>query len=409
MSASVKVANARNFANRLASMRMPASDKVTVNPLKADTYPVADRILQDSWNYVDASGADWGRTVSFTIPRSVGHIYELFLQVTLPSTASVSYTGIPAAKIIQQYQLYVGNLLIDCSGRAIYEANRNFSNQNDVIMQTLQAGLGAVPSQDIFMRLHYPGSVSVSVTNASNSHDESYGLPFPLNKCNNDMVIRLQLATAAQMATGTLPAAAPTLRLWYQAVWSSDESDNLVNNGKEQSIYIPGVYLTEYTKPGASLSSSTNNSVSIDSATQDAEHIGILMSAATDAQITAQTEYAGQALQQLELKVGGTSYYKIESTGDGKFRQDLMKRDRSFVIDHNDNVNYTYFIPLTINPYQIPGDEFVGVNIYRNNPEIVYRATISTTTGEIWFCGVVKCLYEITPSGSVNRFFNAQN
>lgn len=402
--ASNRVVNAKQFKDRIYSLKMPASDKVGSTPLKADSYPVAKEVIQDYFDYfVPQTGVAWGSQVTFRIPRSVGRIYDLFMQIDLPAD-SVTYCPYTAAKIINRYQLNIGNNLIDCSGSSMFfNRQQNLEiHGRDFFSDAAGGSAGGSPSTSLFIMLDYPGSYSVSIPGAANTHEQSYSIPFPLNKCNNDMIITVTLPTAAEASVGTAPTGVPSFRLWYQTVWSSDDDENrLNNNGLQEEIFMPGYYLTNYDNDITFGTAETG--INISSGLQDGQILNILVQGQSAAQITAKNYYAGLSFNTLRLNVNGVDFFKTYSASETEFRQGLGTRQKPFEDGALDAKVYNIW--GTTDPFLIGSDEYLGLNLYRNNPTLYVSTATAIGAGKLNVTSVTKVVYIIDKFGMVNKFW----
>lgn len=407
MSSSVKVNNALQFRNRALFNKLPASDKYTTDPIRADKFPVANKVVQDFWNYIDAPPTAWGKQLQFTIPRSDGMLYEMYLEIMLPSDA-VTYVALPAIAAIQQYEFLVGNSLINCSGRAMFEGRRLFMNTETRSQYIALAGGDGgtdIPSTSVFSLLDWPGCMWSDIN--AWSHDEAWGVPFPLNKCNADAQVRIQLNSAANMVTSGTLASNASFRLWYQSVGTSNVDDDLVNNGQDGGIIIPGYRIIENTS-GQSYTLSTTTSVPVDitPSIDDGELLFLLVSANTAAELSTNKKYFAGALQkELKLVVNGNNFYQHYSTQDGIMRGFNTKGVITDTVASGYSI-VTYPIECSTNGFQVFGSEWSGLNLFRNNPRITVTMDSVSGAGNVFVASVTRCFYIISPQGSVNYFMN---
>lgn len=412
-SASNKVANAQNFVNQIYSKRMPAGNKQLSTPLVADQFPVASDIIQEAFQYVIPSGLSWGSQMTFTIPRSVGSIYNLFLEFDMPTDSGVTYCPYTAVQLVQNYQLYVGNQLINCSGDAMFNVRQKFLEVHGREMYAKYAcgtgaNSGAAPGDKLFLVCDYPGSFDITIPGATITHDDSYSIPFPLNKCNSDMIVQVTLPNISDIVTsGTLPSSSlPQVKLWYQSIWSSDVAFNQVNNsGNAQPIHIPGYRLNE-----ASLIADISpaiNYLDFESCIQQGQMDRFLFRVSSAAQIAAKDYFTGIQVQREVFTVNGIEFHKTESATETEFRESNWIRQDAF-IDEQKNP-FIYSINGTVNPFSIPADEYICINPYRNNPRLGITTASTYAGARVKFTAVTKCDYIIDTSGTVMFYTQSTN
>ncbi len=401
--ATVRVENARQFKERLYSLKMPQGDKVNTTPLKADEYAVSHDIIQDYFQYtLPENTVQWGSQTNFKIPRTSGRIYELFLEITMAADAA-SYCPYTAAAIVKQYQVFVGNQLINCSGSSMFmNRQQNLEVHGREFFAAAAGGAtGAVASGSCFLVLDYPGAYSVSIPGATSTHEQSYSIPFPLNKCNNDMMIYVTLPNMADVASATVGV--PQLKLWYQTVWSSDPEENSINNTvNSKPIYIPGYYLTNYEGNPATLSTSEVG-LNISSAIQDGQMLNLMVQLQSAAQITSKAYLTGLPIASMRLNVGGVDYFKSYNNAENNFRQGLGLRQNAFEDGELDPKFYSIW--GVTDPFLIGSDEYLGINTYRNNPQLYVSTTSAIGAGIINVTSVTKVVYIIDTYGMVDKFW----
>lgn len=409
--ASIRVDNAMNFIGRQYSKLMPASDKHRVKPLVADTFGVSDVVMQDAWASVLPTASLYGQTATFTIPRSVGRIYELLLEVSFPgegATAAVTLCPYTIVKLVQGYQLNVGGNLINTTGECMFQARQSYlSSSSKAFFAEMAGGTSSASINNTndgtqWMVVDYPGSLSVNQDGTVYNHDDSYGLPFPLNKCNQDMTINIQLAQRTDVVVSGTSTLQPTLKLHYHVVWSSDEKENNVNNGTAKSdIFIPGYNLQNLNRNSESIISTQETSINLDSAFKDGQLLKLLIRFSDAATIAAKNYFQGNRLGVIKLAMSGVDLYSVTDVSEAKMKDGLNKRSDPFY-DAAMNPFY-YEIWGSTDPYQICSDQYQGLNLFRNNAILKVSSDSGTlTSGNI--IAITKCLYRIDKAGNVVMF-----
>lgn len=414
-SASVKVANAMQFRDQVYSKRIPDSDKLISTPMLSDRILVGNSVNQEAFQYVIPQGVNWGSQMTFTIPRSVGSIYRMFLEIDLPGDpATINYCPYIAVAMVKNYQVYVGNELINCSGDAMYTAAQSYLEVHGRQFYASAAcgsasGSAAAGGDKVFLLCDYPGAFNVTIPNAIFTHDESYSIAFPLNKCNNDMNIRITLPSTSEVVTGgTLGSTdLPQFKLWYQSIWSSEPSFNLVNNtGNGNSIHIPGYRINEYST--FQNITTSPNSIDMSAPTQFGQMLRFLFRVSTPTQVSTRNYFQGTAVDQQIFTVAGVEYHKTYNLGETMFRQSDWNRQDSF---QDGELNpYVFIINGSPNPFSIPNDEWFAINVFRNNPRLsLANSTALPADCTVKFIVITKCDYIISPSGMVNFYTSSEN
>lgn len=406
--AAIKVENIKQFAPRTYSHLMPASDKRISKPLIADTFTVANEIIQDSWVVTSANSSSYGQVASFTIPRSVGSIYELMLEVVFPAESGVSICPYAAVRLIDNYQLNVGGPLIQTDGESMFMTRQSFLTNDSKKFFAAQAGGTSAASISIasgdsrqFILLDYPGGYSVNNSGSVYTHDDSYGLPFPLNKCNQDMVINITLAPRSAIVTAGTSTLQPTLRLHYQSVWSSDEKFNMVNNTSSGSdIFIPG-YSTKKTTVQQAVGTVPTN-VPLIGQVEDGQLLKLMVKLSNNTQIAAKNYYAGLQLESLRLVMNGVDYYKVDTSQEALFKDGLNRRQAPFE-DGAQNPIY-YEVWGSTDTFLVASDEYYGINIFKQNPYLTLTAPTPSGVTQVDYFAVTKCLYRIDKYGTARYF-----
>jgi hypothetical protein len=406
--ASVRVDNATNFIGRQYSKLMPAADKHIVKPLVADTFGVSDVVVQDAWASVMPTASIYGQTATFTIPRSVGRIYELVLEATFPGEATVTLCPYPIVKLVQGYQLNVGGNLINTTGDCMFQARQSYlSNDSKNFFSTMAGGTSGdsiVNTDEVktFLVVDYPGSLSVNQHASVYNHDDSYGLPFPLNKCNQDMTINIQLAQRADMIIAGTSTLQPSLKLHYHVVWSSNENDNNVNNGTSRAdVFIPGYNLQNINLNSLNITSSQETSINLDSAFKDGQLLKLIARFSTTASVASKKYFTGSALSVLKLAMSGVDLYSVSNASEATFKDGLNRRADPFYDGYANP--YYYEIWGATDPNQISSDQYQCLNLFRNNATLKVSSVSSTlTSGNI--IAITKCLYRIDKAGNVVMF-----
>lgn len=409
--ASNRVENAMSFVGRQYSKLMPVADKHLVKPLLADTFGVSDVVIQDAWASVLPTASMYGQTATFTIPRSVGRIYELLLEVTFPGETGVTLCPYPAVKLVQGYQLNIGGSLINTDGESMFQARQSFLSTSSRSFFAKAAGGTSAASIDnattkkYWMLVDYPGSMSVNQNGAAFTHDDSYGLPFPLNKCNQDMTINIQLAQRSTIVVAGTSTAQPSLKLHYQVVWSSDEKENNVNNGTAKAdIFIPGYSLQNLPRNAESIVSTQETSINLDSAFKDGQLLKLLVRFSTAADITAKNYIQGSPLGTIKLALGGLDFYSVTEASEAVMKDGLARRSDPFY----DNAKNPYYYEIwgSTDPNQITSDQYQCLNLFRNNAILRVASTDSDTLTSGNIISITKCVYRIDKAGNVVVFTN---
>lgn len=408
--ASVKVDNALAFAQRAYSHLLPVTDKVMTKPLVSDTFGVGDQVIQDAWAFVSPQSSNYGQVATFTIPRSVGSIYELVLEATFPAdVANTALCPYAIVKLVDQYQLSIGGTIINSDGEAMFMTRQSYLAEDSRRFYAAQAGGTssanvAVGSNAVtqFMVVDYPGSYSVNQHGSVFTHDDSYGLPFPLNKCNQDMTITINLAPLTAISAGSASLTAqPVLRLHYQAIWSSNESKNLVNNNPASSdIFIPG-YITQRT-PVSTVVGTSPVQVPLNGQTKDGQLLKLLVKLNNSTNITAKNYFKGATVNSMKLNVTGNDFYRVTSTQEAAFKDGLNKRSFSFVDGAQDPIYYDIW--GSSDPYLVASDEYMGINIFRQNPYLELTAPSANNVASLDYIAVTKAVFRIDKFGTVNVF-----
>jgi len=411
MSHSVALANAANFRPRGVFNRLSASQIVKKDPIGLDHAVVGTKSIAGTWQYVDlTSGGAWGSTASFRIPNSVGAIWGLYADITMPSDGSMTYGPLPAVQIVSRYRVIMGNTLIECSGEAMFEGRRSFACQdlrNVMIAAAGGSGGTALASVSLQMYLDYPGSLKVNKPGTVFSIDSAGGSPFPLNKCNADMQIQIDLPTAASMVTtGSAPAGNPTIRLWYYLIASSDPTD--MDPIVRSPIFVPGYRITESVSSQVQAYTTANTiPVDLTPSLLDAELIWLLVKVKLASDVTAKNYFQGQAIPELHQRVNGQDFYKHYNANDGKFKHyEFINEDPFDTIAIGTGTTacnlITYLLPQNCSPCtDVYGAEYSGYNLYRQAAYLDIRAG-STASGFCFAATVNKCYWVIDTSGSIN-------
>jgi hypothetical protein len=387
---------------------MPNADKRVSRPLIADTFTVADAIIQDAWTYVSPNSSNYGQVATFVIPRSVGSIYELALEVVFPTEAGVSICPYASVRLVEGYTLSVGGSLIQTDGESMFMTRQSFLTNDSRTFYAAQAGGTSSASISIasgdarqFLILDYPGGYSVNNSGSTNNHDDSYGLPFPLNKCNQDMTITINLAQRASIVTAGTSTLQPTLRLHYQAIWSDSPSFNAVNNsGSAEDIFIPG-YIAKKSTVQQSIGATPIN-IPLIGQIVDGQLLKLLVKLSNASQITAKNYYAGLQLDTMRLNVAGTDFYRADNSGEAIFKDGNNRRQAPFT-DGAQNPVY-YEIWGSTDTYLIANDEYHAIDIYRQNPNLVITAPTPSGVTQLDYISVTKCVFRIDKWGTVVMF-----
>lgn len=406
--ASIRVDNAMNFIGRQYSRLMPSADKHTIRPLVADTFGVSDVVIQDAWASVLPTASLYGQTATFTIPRSVGRIYELLLEATFPGETGVTLCPYPIVKLVQGYQLNVGGNLINTTGECMFQARQSYLSSSsktffsEMAGGTASASIANTNDGTVWMVVDYPGSLSVNQDSTVFNHDDSYGLPFPLNKCNQDMTINIQLAQRSDIIVAGTSTLQPTLKLHYHVVWSSDEKENNVNNGTaKDNIFIPGYNIQNLVRNSESITSTQETSINLDSAFKDGQLLKLLVRFSDAATVTAKNYFQGNKLGVIKLAMSGVDLFSVTTVSEAKMKDGLNKRTDPF---YDGAMNpYYYEIWGSTDPYQISSDQYQCLNLFRNNALLKLSSDSGTlTSGNI--IAITKCLYRIDKAGNVVMF-----
>lgn len=414
--ASVRVKNAADFrANRYSEL-MPAADKDRVTPLLADKFAVGDTVVQDSWGSVLPTSSQYGQSASFTIPRAAGRIYELILEATFPAE-TIPITGLyicpyPIVKLISGYQLNIGGNLINTTGENMFQVRQSYLSANSKKFYATMAGGTSAASMDnsvdvtAFMVVDYPGGFSVNQDCTVYNHDDSYGIPFPLNKCNNDMNVIINLAQRADMfvtGTGTLQ---PTLKLHYHSVYSSDDNENMVlNSTNKEKIFIPGYDIGALVPTGLSITTSAETNIDISSAVKYGQLLKLLVRASTSAAIASKLYMNGNSLATLRLTVNGIDFFAVTTASEAVMKDGNNRRADPF---YDGYVNpYYYEIWGSTDPYQVASDQYQCLNLFRNNPSIkLTSGGAPAALTNVNIISVTKCVYCIDKYGTVNKWLS---
>lgn len=351
----------------------------------------------------------YGQTATFTIPRSVGRIYELLLEVTFPGETGVTLCPYAAVKLVQGYQLNIGGNLINTDGECMFQTRQSFLSTSSRSFFAKAAGGVSTASIDnaatkkYWLVVDYPGSMSVNQNGAAFSHDDSYGLPFPLNKCNQDMTVNIQLAQRSAIVVAGTSTAQPILKLHYQVVWSSDEKENNVNNGTAKSdIFIPGYNLQNMSRNAESIISTQETAINLDSAFKDGQLLKLLVRFSSTANITAKNYFQGLPLGTIKLAMSGIDLYTVTDESEAIMKDGLARRSDPFY----DNAMNPYYYEIwgSTDPNQIASDQYQCLNLFRNNAILKVASTGSDTLTSGNIIAVTKCLYRIDKAGNVVMF-----
>jgi hypothetical protein len=408
--ASIKVENALSFASKAYSHIIPASDKVMTKPLLSDTYGVADEIIQDGWTFVSPQSSNYGQSAVFVIPKSVGSIYELVLEATFPAdVANTALCPYAIVKLIDSYDLSIGGSLINTDGEAMFATRQSYLTEAARRFYAAQAGGTSSANVPVgstavtqFMVVDYPGSYSVNQSGTTFTHDDSYGIPFPLNRCNQDMIITINLANVNTISAGSAQLTAqPTLRLHYQTIWSSKRAKNLTNvNDSGSDIFIPG-YVTQ--RSPVTVNVGTNPiQVPLNGQMKNGQLLKLLVKLNNSANVTAKNYFKGATVNTLKLNVTGNDFYKVTSTQEAAFKDGLNKRGFSFVDGCQDPIYYDIW--GSSDPYLIASDEYMGVNIYQQNPYLELSSATANNVTSLDYITVIKALFKIDRFGAVNLY-----
>lgn len=408
--AAVRVKNAADFrANRYSEL-MPASDKERVTPLVADKFAVGDTVVQDSWGYVLPASTQYGQAASFTIPRGAGRIYELLLEVTFPGQAGHTLCPYPIVKLVNNYQLNIGGNLINTTGECMFQVRQSYLSSESKKFYATMAGATSGASIDnasdvtAFMLVDYPGGYSVNQESTVYNHDDSYGIPFPLNKCNNDMNVIITLAQKADMFVAGSGSLQPSLKLHYHSVYSSAEDENMVlNSTNKEKIFIPGYDIGNLVPTGLSITSGSETNIDISSAVKYGQLLKLLVRASTSAAITSKLYMNGASLSTLKLTVNGIDYFAVTSAPEAVMKDGNNRRSDPF---YDGYVNpYYYEVWGSTDPFQVASDQYQCLNLYRNNPSIKIASAGGTLTN-VNIISVTKCVYTIDKYGTVNKWLS---
>jgi len=413
---SVALANATAFRSRALFNKLSSSQIVQgFNPIAPDEIRVSNRAVVGTWQYTDIqSGGNWGSTATFKIPNQSGLIYDMFLDVTLPADA-VTYAALPAVNLVQRYTVTIGNLLIDCSGESLFEADRAFANQNYrtfMIQSAGGSGGTGMASTNIQLQLDYPGKIRSSKPGLVHSFDAACGTPFPLNKCNADMLIQFTLQSAANMvSTGSAPTGQPTLRLWYLSVASDGSGDMTpANASSTNSALIPGYRVNEVVSNGAvTFTAGSQTLVDLSPSLLDAELIWILVKAKLASDITAKNFFTSQIIKELHEKVNNNDYYQHYNDTCAAYMNACFVNENPYDFiaagaTAGQAVNlYTYQIPQNISPVSdVFGAEWAGYNLYRQSAYLQITPKTASGAGVVYAATVNKCYWIISPAGSID-------
>lgn len=406
MSAKNRVLNAQSFLKQNYSNLMPAASKHMVSPLIADTFGVATEVVQSSWTSILPTASIYGQVATFTIPRAVGRIYELLLEVNYPAETGVTLCPYAAVKLVQRYEVDVGGLLIETDGDSMFQTRQSFlSNTSKNFFADLAGGTAAASIANTaavtqWLVLDYPGCINVNQDSSVFTHDDSYGIPFPLNKCNANMNINITLAPRADIVVAGTSTFQPTLKLHYSAVWSSNVGEDSVNNGANaQDIFIPGYTLQSQAR-ALSIAPGAEASIELNSVFKNGQLLKLISRFSDDATVAAKKYYNGNELGSLKMGVDGVDFFSVSSASEAKAKDGLNRRNNPFY-DGCANPFY-YEIWGSVDPYQITSDQYQCINLYNGNA--VLRVSPSTeTTTSYKIISVTKCVYRIDRSGTVNR------
>jgi hypothetical protein len=412
MSAAIKVNNALNFRSRDLFNRLPMSDRIMSNPIRADKVPVADQVTADFYNIAIPNAASWGNTSVFNIPRMGGLLYDMYLEIQLPADAAV-YTTLTCPAAIESYEVSIGQQMIQCSGRSMFEAHRFFMNDEANIRYINYAGGSGgtgLASTSIFMYLDYPGRIRNCVDGGTFSHDDAWGVPFPLNKCNNDMQITIKWRDAANMvSTGATVPSTLTPIIHYQAVNTSNEQVQLTNNSRNnQRLIIPGYRITNtIARVPQTLSNTSALTYDISNTVLDGSNLVNLVSVQLASDVTAKNYFNGDDIANLEENVNGALYYKHNSVGDGSFRNFSLSNANKFTdIAAGTGATLTtklrtYAVAGNIDPFELFGSEWSCVNLYRAEPQLNIKTANISGSGYLSCIAITKIYYEIDQYGSI--------
>lgn len=414
MSSSVALSNAAGFRTRALFNKLSASQIIKgFNPIAPDEIRVSNQSVVGTWQFVDPqSGGTWGSTVNFKIPNQTGMIYELFLDILLPADA-VTYAPLPAVNFIKKYRVIMGNTLIECTGESMFEADRAFACQNfrtQMITRAGGSGGTALGSTNIQAQLDYPGKIRASKPGLVHSFDAACGTPFPLNKCNADMQIQIDIQSAANMVSvGGAPAGQPVLRLWYLSV-ASDAPGAMTpaNASSNNSHMIPGYRVNEQVQGQPfTFAAGVQSTINIDQSMLDAELIWILVKLKLNSDIAVNNSFNCYKIKELHQQINGNDYYKHYNMNEAEFKNALYVNESPYdeiAAGTGTACNlYTYQIPQNISPASdVFGAEWAGFNLYRQNPILLLTPQTAAGAGTVYAATVNKCYWIIDPYGSID-------
>ena len=412
------LSNATAFRPRALYNKLSSAQIVQgFNPIAPDEIRVANRAVVGTWQYVDAqSGGNWGSQATFRIPNQMGLVYETFLDIGLPADA-VTYAALPAVNLVQRCTVTIGNLLIDCSGESLFEADRAFACQ-DFRTQMIQSAGGSggtgMASSNIQLQLDYPGKIRSSKPGLVHSFDAACGTPFPLNKCNTDMLYQITLQSAAKMvSTGSAPVGQPTLRLWYLCVASDGAGDMLPANANSgnNSALIPGYRVNEVVQSATAVTLTPGVQFSIDPKPSvfDAELIWILLKIKLNSDIAVNNNMTCYQIKELHQKVNGNDYYQHYNAQCAQYMNSLYVNENPYDFipagaTAGQAVNlFTYQIPQNLSPSSdVFGAEWAGFNIFDQSTLMQITPLSASGAGTVYCATVNKCYWIISPSGSID-------
>lgn len=414
MSSSVALSNAAGFRSRALFNKLSSSQIVQgFNPIAPDEIRVSNRSVVGTWQYADPqSGGTWGSTVFFKIPAQTGMLYELFLDITLPADA-VTYAPLPAVNFCKKYRVIIGNTLIECTGESLFEADRAFACQNfRTQMIKLAGGSGGtgLASTNVQMQLDYPGKIRASKPGLVHSFDAACGTPFPLNKCNADLQIQIDIQSAAGMvSTGAAPAGQPILRLWYLSVASDGAGDMLPAGASSGTTHvIPGYRVNEQVQGQPfTFVAGAQTTVNIDQSMLDAELIWILVKLKLNSDAAVNNSFNSYKIKELHQQVNGNDFYKHYNMYEAEYKNTIYVNEGPYdeiAAGTGTACNlYTYQIPQNISPASdVFGAEWAGYNLHRQNPILLLTPQSASGAGTVYAAAVNKCYWIIDSYGSID-------